>query len=428
MKPTTPTTDSAPNTPKDISVACDRIDPDPKNRDRISSERIASLAVSIAAEGLLQPIILRPLPEGRFRIIAGEHRWRAHLHLKLPTIAARVFEDADDLGAARKKAVENFQREALTPIEEARRFLELQDLGMTQAEVGKLLGRSQPVVANALRLLELPTAVQALLSDGTLSAAHGVALARFTEYPKVCEAIATQAAKEHVPSKALSKGLPFAYELARAGVVADLQVYNRSELPKEHQAASGIITSKEDMYSGGVYHLDPAAAKPVLAAIEARRAKDQASSQRHDGRTADGKMTDTAKAERKRKIASNKRNRADTAAQLAQALDTLKHAKDLNKAALAVVVDQALRHDQNASSLKQVIVDVGIIPPARLITSSWHTEVSLAKLQTMTAAQMVHLAAAAILKNKAEQAIRFAGECPGLIKAVTGSPKAKGKK
>lgn len=136
-------------------------------------EHIAELANSIASEGLLQPIVVRPLEGGKgYELIAGERRWRAHQKLGLRTIAARVM-DASDSSSAVISLIENIQRQALNPIEEALGFASLmRDFDLTQEAVSERIGRARASIANSLRLLALDRETQGYVSKGILSVGH----------------------------------------------------------------------------------------------------------------------------------------------------------------------------------------------------------------------------------------------------------------
>lgn len=142
-------------------------------RKQFESEPLSQLAESIALHGVLQPIIVRPLPTGTYEIIAGERRWRASRLAGLGEIPAIVME-ADELKAAQVALIENIQRENLNPFEEANAYAELmRTYGMSQEEVAVKLGKSRSAVANVVRLLDLPEEVAALIRQGKLSAGHG---------------------------------------------------------------------------------------------------------------------------------------------------------------------------------------------------------------------------------------------------------------
>jgi len=147
---------------------------DPKSdqpRQYFEPEALAQLADSIAANGVLQPILVRQTGD-RYQIIAGERRFRASKLAGLSEIPAIVLE-ADDLAAARFALIENLQREDLNPYEEAVAYDRLiRNFQLTQEEIALQLGKSRSAVANALRLLDLPEEVVDLLVDGSLSAGH----------------------------------------------------------------------------------------------------------------------------------------------------------------------------------------------------------------------------------------------------------------
>ncbi len=144
-------------------------------RKTFDSEGLAGLADSIAANGLLQPILVRRVGE-RYEIIAGERRFRASKLAGLSEIPV-IVTDADDLAAAKFALIENIQREDLNPYEEAAAYRALMDeYGLSQEEISIQVGKSRSAVANALRLLDLPDEVVEMLVSGMLSAGHGRAL------------------------------------------------------------------------------------------------------------------------------------------------------------------------------------------------------------------------------------------------------------
>ncbi len=153
-----------------ISMIDPKKDQPRRNFDR---EALASLADSIAANGVLQPILVRESDGGRYSIIAGERRWRAAKMAGLSELPAVIVE-ADELEAARYAMIENLQREDLDPTEEARGYAQLMEgFGLTQEEISNQIGKSRSAIANSLRLLELPEEVLEMVADGTLSAGHG---------------------------------------------------------------------------------------------------------------------------------------------------------------------------------------------------------------------------------------------------------------
>ena len=145
-------------------------------RTSFDEDALDALASSIATRGVIQPIIVSPLGEGRYRLVAGERRWRAAQKARLHEIPAlvRELEPREVMALA---LIENLQREDLNPVEEARAYQKLaNDEGMTQAEIAKLVDKSRSHVANFQRLLALPDTVLAFLADGSLSMGHARAL------------------------------------------------------------------------------------------------------------------------------------------------------------------------------------------------------------------------------------------------------------
>jgi ParB family chromosome partitioning protein len=137
---------------------------------------LAALAESVRQRGILQPVLVRPVPGGTYELVAGERRWRAAGLAGLETIPALV-RARDNAQALEVALIENMAREDLNPIEEARACAALvEELGLTREEVGRRVGRSRVAVSNLLRLLDLPDEVMTLVEQGDLSEGHGRAL------------------------------------------------------------------------------------------------------------------------------------------------------------------------------------------------------------------------------------------------------------
>ncbi|MGD2134889.1 MAG: ParB/RepB/Spo0J family partition protein [Gemmatimonadales bacterium] len=155
----------------------DRIRPNPyQPRRTVGTDALAELADSMRSSGLLQPIVVRPVGEGEYELIAGERRWRAARTLGWQEIGA-VVREVDDQTLLTFALVENLQRDALSPIEEALGYQRLIDeFHVSQKAVGELVGRDRSTVANALRLLKLPEGVRSLVDEGSLSPGHARAL------------------------------------------------------------------------------------------------------------------------------------------------------------------------------------------------------------------------------------------------------------
>lgn len=145
-------------------------------RRRFEAEAIAQLSESIAQHGILQPLLVRPLADGIYEIIAGERRWRAAQQAKLHEVPV-IIGNFDDDTALEIALIENLQREDLTAIEEAEGFERLiAEFKYTQEALSKKLGKSRSHVTNTLRLLKLPEKVQSYVQDGRLSAGHARAI------------------------------------------------------------------------------------------------------------------------------------------------------------------------------------------------------------------------------------------------------------
>ncbi|HEX2084279.1 MAG TPA: ParB/RepB/Spo0J family partition protein [Solirubrobacteraceae bacterium] len=137
---------------------------------------LQSLAGSIAANGILQPVLVRPLAGGTYELVAGERRWRAARLAGLDRVPALV-RDRDDATTLELALVENMAREDLNPVEEARACAALvEELGLTREDVGRRVGRSRVAVSNLLRLLDLPDEALTMLESGDLTEGHGRAL------------------------------------------------------------------------------------------------------------------------------------------------------------------------------------------------------------------------------------------------------------
>ena len=155
-------------------------------RKTIDPQGVQELAASIAARGVLQPLLVRPDPaaRGRYQIIAGERRWRAAQIAGIHEVPALI-RDLSDNDAMMVALVENLQRQDLNAVEEAEGYRRLLDeFGLTQDDLGRSVGKSRSHIANTLRLLNLPASVQGELRSGALSAGHARALLAHPEPEK----------------------------------------------------------------------------------------------------------------------------------------------------------------------------------------------------------------------------------------------------
>ena len=145
-------------------------------RDVFDEDALNSLSLSIREVGVLQPVLIRRKSSDTFELIAGERRWRAAKRAGKETIPA-IVRDVEDLTSLEHALVENLHRQDLGPLEEAAAYQQLiDDFQLSQEAVAKRVGKSRPAIANALRLLQLPSSVQGFLMDGRLTAGHARAL------------------------------------------------------------------------------------------------------------------------------------------------------------------------------------------------------------------------------------------------------------
>lgn len=146
-------------------------------RTDFDDEAIKELSESIKQHGVLQPLLVRPMPTGGYQIVAGERRWRASRMAGLDEVPVYIKELTDEQ-TAQLALVENLQREDLNPVEEALGYKELMSAyGYTQEQVAKIVGRSRPAVANSLRILTLDDTTLGLVRDGEISVGHAKVLA-----------------------------------------------------------------------------------------------------------------------------------------------------------------------------------------------------------------------------------------------------------
>ena len=183
---------------------------------------LAELADSIREHGMLQPLLVRPMVNGRYQIVAGERRWRASRMVGLAEVPG-VIREMTDTEAMELALIENLQRKDLNIIEEALGYKTLMETyGFTQEKVAQRVGKSRPVIANALRLLSLPPKVEKMVRDGQISAGHARALLSLDD-PKVMEETA---------GRILSQGL-------------SVREVERLSVPKKQRKPKGQTLSPE---------------------------------------------------------------------------------------------------------------------------------------------------------------------------------------
>lgn len=171
-----------------VTLRLSQIEP---NRDQprkiFSEEALNELADSIREHGVLQPLLVRPLPGGSYQLVAGERRWRASRMAGLQEVPV-VIREMDEEQAMEIALIENLQREDLNAIEEATGYKQLMErYGMTQEQVAKRVGKSRPAIANALRLLNLPQKVMDMVGEGEVSPGHARALLAFDDQDRIVE-------------------------------------------------------------------------------------------------------------------------------------------------------------------------------------------------------------------------------------------------
>ena len=203
-------------------VPIDSVSPNPDQpRTNFKREELEELASSIEKDGLLQPILVRPMGSQKYQIIAGERRWQACKMVGLPTVPVRI-KEADDDKALELALVENVQRSDLNPIEEAygyRRMMERRNL--TQSEVAQAMSKGRSTVANALRLLELPEEAQQLLFEEQITAGHARAIL----------SIPTNAGRQKLTDKLVEQKLT----VREAEAIARLLSGRRDDAPRQKE-------------------------------------------------------------------------------------------------------------------------------------------------------------------------------------------------
>src|SRR6056297_3230308 len=166
----------------DMMIPIDQIAPNPDQpRRQFTQDAMDDLTRSIREKGIIQPLIVRPVGEGAYEIVAGERRWRAAQQAQLHEVPA-IVRDFDDSEVLEVAIIENIQRADLNAVEEAAGYRQLMEkFGHTQERLAEALGKSRSHIANLMRLLNLPEDVQSLLRDGAISAGHARALITATD-------------------------------------------------------------------------------------------------------------------------------------------------------------------------------------------------------------------------------------------------------
>lgn len=222
-----------------VTLKISEIEPNRAQPRRDFDEKaLAELADSISQHGVLQPLLVRPLLDGGYQIVAGERRWRASRMAGLTEVPV-VIRELSDGETMELALIENLQREDLTPVEEAMGYQQLMDkYSLTQDEVARAVGKSRPAVANALRLLNLPEEVLSLVGNGRISAGHARTLLSFKdpeELDKAARLVSTQDISVRELERLAKKANKAVQEKEPAVKEKKLSYYEEVELAlKEH--------------------------------------------------------------------------------------------------------------------------------------------------------------------------------------------------
>jgi ParB family transcriptional regulator, chromosome partitioning protein len=195
----------------DVPVVAIRANPH-QPRTSFDEESLAALTASVREVGVLQPVLVRQTGEGAYELIAGERRWRAAKRAGLPTIPA-IIKDVSEHGRVEQALIENLHRADLGPLEEAGAYQQLiEDFGLTHEQLSVRVGKSRAAITNALRLFQLPPAVQKLVADNQLTAGHARALLG-TPDRAFQEALARRAVAEELSVRAVEEAVKTRNEL-----------------------------------------------------------------------------------------------------------------------------------------------------------------------------------------------------------------------
>lgn len=368
-----------------------------------------------------------------WQLIAGERRWRAHVRLGIKTIAGRIHRDETNQSAALKQGAENKARLELNPMDEVRQMKRLSDLEVPQKEIGKRFGnKSQPAVANLLKLLQLPAKTQDLVATNALSVAHAQEFVRFAAWPKAIDVMAAALVKnnntqyeEFISAKNLRDDeVPFARELVNAGLAVEIYAgpYSRSDKPS--YTVTPAMIGKEGFYKqyDTVYYFlpenpeEPNLWEPEKALQDKARAAKTSKASKSEG-ARQSRMTPAQKAERQKTIADNKQARAESALAGVRVIERIKAFKDYDGASIAVLAATAIgahwKYGRN-ERVKGLATKLGIILPKGF--DSDDTE-SMAKLKPVDA---MRLAVAALCDADCEESVKYAHPICDRVEHVLG--------
>ena len=255
--------------PELVHIAVDDVHPNPRQpRRRLDHEATAGLADSIRAQGILQPVVVRPRGAGGYELIAGERRWRAAREAGIGTVPALVRE-ADDRDTLLLALVENVAREDLSPLEEARAYAVLVDeFALSLGEVAERVGRSKPAVSNRLRLLDLPGDVMGMLERGLLTEGHARAVLAVPG-DEGRRRLARRIVREALSVRAAEKAARFAGARTRPRVKRKIPV--DPALAERAREAAGRLTGRETRVLSGrleIHFADETELEELVEALE----------------------------------------------------------------------------------------------------------------------------------------------------------------
>ena len=218
-----------------------------KPRKTFDEDALAELAESIKQHGVLQPLLVRPLPSGGYQLVAGERRWRASRMAKLREVPV-VVKELTDTETMEIAIIENLQREDLNPIEEAEGLQALIDkCGFTQEEVAASVGKSRSAIANSLRLLRLPQEVRDMTREGSISAGHARALLSLDN-----EAVIYEAAQNIVNNNLSVRDIERLVKIQDKNAVVSQKRYKRRDsfYDEVELTLSEVLGRKVKVYNG----------------------------------------------------------------------------------------------------------------------------------------------------------------------------------
>ena len=216
-------------------------------RKTFDEDALAELAESIKQHGVLQPLLVRPLPSGGYQLVAGERRWRASRMAKLREVPV-VVKELTDTETMEIAIIENLQREDLNPIEEAEGLQALIDkCGFTQEEVAASVGKSRSAIANSLRLLRLPQEVRDMTREGSISAGHARALLSLDN-----EAVIYEAAQNIVNNNLSVRDIERLVKIQDKNAVVSQKRYKRRDsfYDEVELTLSEVLGRKVKVYNG----------------------------------------------------------------------------------------------------------------------------------------------------------------------------------